>query len=271
LRPGPWLPFERDTIVAYVVVTMLALIFVPFRRIRLWGLLLIAVVSGLSAQRHLRMSPILMAPMAAAILDAIVTRVRPRIGHLPDRRWSIGLAASVGVGVFMMWIGSFSEAFELHDRSSMSIGNALWVIRANGLHGRIWNDFNWGGAVLWALPESQVACDGRNVTAYSSDTLRRNMLLGDERDPLATVEQSGAELVLLSTNDPSLKALRSKYAQIFCDNVVCLLSSRPEFVALAKAGLRVPKSPVPATAFFALPGRPFLELKPEAAGSAARE
>lgn len=42
--------------------------------------------------------------------------------------------------------------------------NAVIFMKKHKLNGKIFNEFNWGGYLLWYLPESQVAIDGRTAT-----------------------------------------------------------------------------------------------------------
>lgn len=41
---------------------------------------------------------------------------------------------------------------------------AMAYMKAHGLRGRIFNEFDWGGYLAWALPDSRTAIDGRTAT-----------------------------------------------------------------------------------------------------------
>jgi hypothetical protein len=124
-------------------------------------------------------------------------------------------------------------------------------MRANGFCGNVWNDYDWGGFLIWAAPGSRVACDGRHTLAYSPETIVRNINFGfTEEDPLQTVTDSGAELVLLPHSHSAIQRLALRYTPLYCDSDACLLSSRPEHIAKAREELMVPKEPLHPSDFF---------------------
>jgi len=60
-------------------------------------------------------------------------------------------------------------------------------------------------------------------------------------DPALTVQQYGAELVLLPPSDPALRRLAQVYGTVYCDPGACLLSKVPEHLERLRHGLRLPR------------------------------
>jgi hypothetical protein len=221
------------------------------RRLSLWLLLLLGVVAGFSANRNLRIAPILITPAVAAGLarldEVLGISASPRVRLLPVLSGALLLAFAAPL------LGSGARLFDFLDYTATNPGTALWVMRRNQLSGRLWTDFNWGGTVLWALPDVQVNCDGRNVSAYSEPLLRASMLFGEARDPVGVVEGYGADMVLVPRAYPSLLAFTPKYALLYCDEEACLLSRLSDQQARARAGLVLPRRKVLASELFAPP------------------
>ncbi|ATB27778.1 hypothetical protein [Melittangium boletus] len=234
---------EKVALVLLALSLLLALVFLPFRRLRLWMLLVLAVGTSLSASRHLRMAPLLLAPVVAVSLEAALARVKTlRMDRLDAL--AVKLSGVLALALLALWALRVPEALGFIEWPFRNPANAIAVMRLNGLSGRVWNDFDWGGLLLWAAPDSRVACDGRHVMAYSGEMIATNINLGyDKKDPLATVERYGTELVLLRRDDPALPRLTSRFTVLYCDEDACLLSRRPEDIALLREGkLRRPEN-----------------------------
>ncbi len=244
--------FEKDALVLMGFVLLLALALLPVWRVRLWSLLAIGILASVSANRHLRMAPILLAPALAASLGYAVERVGWSLRQTIERA-TLVLSAAAILFFANAWLRHAETGLRLVDQKRMDPGAALWVMRANELTGKVWNDFNWGGLLVWAIPEARVACDGRNVTAYSERVLEECIPFESEPEPVDLLTRYGAEVVLLPAHHPALKKLASRYVPLYCDAIACVLSSRPQDAERARAGLRLPPGEIHASDFFSLP------------------
>ncbi|WP_434382340.1 hypothetical protein [Melittangium boletus] len=236
-------PTEKVALGLLAVSVLLALAFLPRRRLGLWLLLVLAVGTSLSASRHLRMAPLLLAPVVAVSLEAMFARMKSvRLERLDAL--AVKLAGVLAVGFLALWGLRVPEALSFIEWPFRNPSNAIAVLRLNGLSGRLWNDFDWGGLLLWAAPDSRIACDGRHVMAYSGQMISTNIRMGvDGVDPLVTLERYGTELVLLRRDDPALPRVVTRFKPLFCDEDACLLSRRPEDIALRESGrLRLPEN-----------------------------
>lgn len=255
-----WLPLwrfaelnsvERIALVLLGLTLLAAAWLLRRRQLRFWFLLSLAVATSLMASRHLRMAPILLAPVVAMVLEqgALRLRLTSLLGRIEPR--VAPLAALIGGACSILWASSLPGSLKLMDQPVPSPANAIAVMRLNGIKGNVWNDFDWGGILLWAAPDSKVACDGRHLAAYSGAMIAANIRLGiDARDPLAVAQGFGADLVLLHPRDPALPRLRKVYHPLYCDRDACLLSRRPADLALLEHGLRVPRVSLSSSDFF---------------------
>lgn len=261
-RLGELVPAEKLALVLLGLTVLAALLFLPRRRLRLWVLLVLAVGTSVSASRHLRMAPILLAPVVAALAEAALARVKGfRLERLDAL--AVKLSGVLAVALLGLWAVRVPEALKFIEWNFLNPSNAIAVMRLNGLSGNVWNDFDWGGLLLWTAPDSRVACDGRHVMAYSGEMIRANIDLGhDARDPLKVLEHFKADMALLRTDDPALHRLSQRYTVLFCDQEACLLSKRPEHIALYKEGkLKLPATLMFTSEFFDSPAGPDAALR----------
>jgi hypothetical protein len=108
-----------------------------------------------------------------------------------------------------------------------SPANAIAFMKTHHLSGHIWNDFDWGGDLMWALPESRIACDGRSITAYSDEFLKRCIPFGyGKENPLEILKSYSVDFVVLPPQNPAVTELSKSWATLFCDSSVCLFSKK---------------------------------------------
>lgn len=231
---------EEVTFAALVALAVGAPLFVPARQLRRWALILVGLGLCLTATRHTRLAPILLAPAVAYVLERAL---RDRDARL---QWLLpAVAAVVTTGAVVTLASNLDLALSFQEPPVASPATAITVMLANDLQGDVWNDYDFGGTLLFAAPKNRVAVDGRYLHAYSYALLQRAITLGrSQLDPLQVVRASGASLVLLARNDPALSSLRLGYTPLFCDDQVCLLSNDPEHLRKLDAGLLVPERPV---------------------------
>ncbi len=105
------------------------------------------------------------------------------------------------------WGRGFSEAALLHQTARIFPADAVAAIRREGLVGPLYNPFDWGGYLIFALPELPVSMDGRAALhgdrriARSLDTWSARP--GWERDS----ELAAARVVLGPTGSALIAAL----------------------------------------------------------------
>ncbi len=87
---------------------------------------------------------------------------------------------------------------------------AVRFIEQNHLHGRLFNDYGWGGYLMWRMPEMQVAIDGRANNVHDQDHVERAWKTwrgkpGWQNDP----ELNAADIVIGRIDYPLTDLLRN--------------------------------------------------------------
>ncbi len=108
---------------------------------------------------------------------------------------------------------------------------AVKFVKANQLPGPLYNDFDWGGFLLWSLPRLPVTIDGR-TNVHGDDRLERSLNSwqgnqGWKSDP----DLLRARLVIANKRRPLVEFLRAdpRYKIVYEDGIAVV------FVAVNKA------------------------------------
>lgn len=122
-----------------------------------------------------------------------------------------GLAAFVIVAVLaLVWIvppqwGVTSESLEAERRENYPV-EAVEAIRAGGWPGPLYNDYNWGGYLIWALPEHKVSLDGR-TPVHGSERILASLNTWAGRPSWAGDPELERARLVVSNLDVALAAL----------------------------------------------------------------
>ncbi len=107
----------------------------------------------------------LMALSAAALLPPhgsfARSKTRVRGFHLTLPRLASVGALVIGTAAFIVWTKGLSEASLENAVGEVFPVQAVAAIKARGLNGPMFNDYDWGGYLMWALPDVKVSIDGR--------------------------------------------------------------------------------------------------------------
>jgi hypothetical protein len=127
--------------------------------------------------RHMRNIPfflIISLPLSAELLAEGFERVKNRLSQPFLSRKSANFAGAVAVGAMLVWLGpehlqhviqSGTRPAEFFRNTSYPIEAVEWVQTHRELVGkRLYNDYAYGGFLLWWLPEEKIFIDGRMPT-----------------------------------------------------------------------------------------------------------
>jgi hypothetical protein len=93
-------------------------------------------------------------------------------------------------------------------RQNMPV-DAVAYIRDNSPPGRLFNSYNWGGYLLWELPEYPVFIDGR-TDLYNDEVIDQWLqVVRAEPGWQQTLDRWGVRLILLEPGMPVVAHLRS--------------------------------------------------------------
>jgi hypothetical protein len=177
--------------------------------------------------------------MLAAL--AVLSSSRPLDGYLQDLRfhkWQVAAAALLLVPVLLaVWFLTRSG-----DRAEPVLAEkyptqAVAFVRQQGYRGPLYNDFDWGGYLIWTLPELPVAMDGR-TNLHGDERIDRAMATwlgqpGWEDDP----ELARANVVIARVGLPLTANLRRdpRFDLVHEDDVACVFVARTPAPAVTSA------------------------------------
>ena len=169
----------------------------------LWiGLIAPFTVLGLAHQRLLPYAAIILAPVVAALLPAVLHRPATAA---PLIRRSVAVVAVLA----MLLVGSLVAVAAAPRAPDLAAYPAAAVPLLRDQPGNLLNEYDWGGYLIFAAPEHPTFVDGRGAALYPASVIgefaRAVGLRPGYRDVL---DARGIELVLLRPDRPLAVALR---------------------------------------------------------------
>ena len=167
LHPPNWTAWYNWPMIALGVT---AIVCVIKRRFPLWDVLLLAcgLFFALRMQRDLW--------FGVLTASAVIINRRGDAGE-----WRIGLKPLAGVALAAIALVSFAWEAGLSQGKTVTIAHAetypvraVEIIRERKLPGPMFNNFDWGGYLIWELPEYPVSIDGR-TNLYGEARLVRSI------------------------------------------------------------------------------------------------
>jgi hypothetical protein len=205
-----------------IAAILAALLFIPRARLpRTEGLLLVICTAGaLKTQELIPLYAVAAAPLLAQL-------ARESLGRLgtwrPTVVQSAGLILAAGALVARP-VASLSPASYNQELAGLYPAGAVAYIERQQLPGPMWNDFNWGGYLLTALPRLPVLVDSR-TEMYGDAFLHRYLAVANGREPAhAMFAQYGIRLAVIPPDSPLAGELRadSAWAEPYHDSVAAV-------------------------------------------------
>jgi hypothetical protein len=147
----------------YVVLLLFlaAAIAVGWRRERrlLWPMLL--AIASVLAFHSVKDCWFLAVVSAAALADGWHWDASKQARPLPTRyRLAVAIWVAAALFVGFRYYGVSNDFLEIQVDGNFP-APAAWYVEQHHLRGPLYNDFNWGGFLIWRLPDLPVAIDGR--------------------------------------------------------------------------------------------------------------
>ncbi len=206
----------------------------PRKKLDLFKLSLL-VIASVVAYRTMRDAWFICLPAAACVADLFArAECEPSVSNwfaASKRAWleAAGVAAAVTV-----LLALFANATDFNQRgfdSAISNGypvNAVNFLRRNPVPGPLYNNLNWGGFLMWYMPDYPVAIDGRNdlygddldKVFYECETARKSYATDPYLDESGVVLlESKLPLAKILTIDPRFRLLyHDEIATVFARN-----------------------------------------------------
>lgn len=191
------------------------------RRFRLFesGVFLFAVVLSFRSQRDVW----LIAVVAAAILASTIAGRDKNLIPLPRFAATLAtIAAALAILAGFRAMKVNETALDAQVANIMPV-RAVEAIRAKNYAGPLYNDFNWGGYLIWAL-RMPVSIDGR-TNLYGNERMDRSIATWNaEPDWASDPELKSAGLVIGPVKAPLTQMLRmdSHYRLVYEDKVAAV-------------------------------------------------
>ncbi len=195
-----------------IVLALMAVVVSIRRGLRIWDLLLLAsgCLFSMRMQRDLWYGV-----LAASAVIVQSGRERPESRRLISAWTIFGMSALAAALISIAWqlVLSKGKTIAMVHEETYPV-KAVEFIREQRLPGPLFNTFDWGGYLIWALPERPVSMDGR-TNLYGEERLIRSMDTwsaepGWENDPdlqkshliIAPKKRSGKELAEALKSSP---------------------------------------------------------------------
>ncbi|MCS6851840.1 MAG: hypothetical protein NZ700_11805 [Gemmataceae bacterium] len=213
-----------------VVLASWGVVAVLRRRSLFAGLLLAA---GMAAFLHSRRDLwLLVLASVAAVLAAPARPASAGPAPVPALRWHRIAFGAVVAGLFVV-LGSLRgltpDRLEAALASRYPVGAAAWL-QEQTIPGPLYNDFDWGGFLIWRLPRLPVCIDGR-TNLHGDARLRRNLdVWSNVADPFSDPDLAQARVVLGPATAPLTAQLRQEpdFRVVYDDGLATVLVRKSE-------------------------------------------
>ena len=235
----PW-PIEHFGFVALFFAALACLV-LNARNTRSWAYMLFAG-SLYMAVSHVRWVPlfsVFAAPVLAMGLKGVLER-------LEERSWP--KAAVVVFAVFLTVIlaskhlspsGAFVPNMGLGLKEGKFPEGTVAYMKKEGLRGNLYNEYVFGGYLIYELPEVKVFIDGRTPTVYSSYFFWTSRLAEDHGRWKRLEEEHKIDMVLVKLESDLCSKLREDkdWAPVSFDDVAILYLKKDKFPSKTSAAL----------------------------------
>ncbi|MEY3882549.1 MAG: hypothetical protein RIQ94_3345, partial [Pseudomonadota bacterium] len=170
------------------------------------------------------------------VISAIIIIASSRPAPLIDNRFKIKKAqmivAAVIVGLVVIFFVHTRKLTEngLNAAVAKSYPTAaVEIIKTRGYSGPLYNHYNWGGYLIWQLPELLVSMDGRG-NAYGDEKIVRSIKIWNgARDWADDAELAQSKLIIADVNMPLASLLRfdKRFDLVYEDDMTVLFIAKP--------------------------------------------
>jgi len=198
------------------------------REVRPFPLLLLAAGAFLSFRAR---RDIWFVVIAAAALIATFRSPKAVADRFALTKRRVFLVTAVVVAVLVI-VGRVRNISERHLESALAEKYpvaAAAVVEERAYPGPLYNHFNWGGYLIWRLPNLPVAMDGRSNLHGEERTKRSLKTWAGIRTWVSDPELAAARLVIAQAEYPlaSLLRLDPRFELVYEDDIAAIFVARP--------------------------------------------
>ena len=219
----------------------------PFRLVFDWIMLGLLLAATFTLGRQQTVSPFLLLLLAtgafvafrarrdvwvvvtASVVILAISRARSvtRGAALGAARMALVAILALGVAVGLALTRASSSRLEAAVAEAFPVGAAAFV-EQQGYRGRIYNDYNWGGYLMWRLPALDVTLDGRNPVHGDARIWRSIRTFGGAPGWASDQELITADIVIADVNSALASLLRTdgRFKLAYEDRVAVVFENR---------------------------------------------
>jgi hypothetical protein len=181
------------------------------------GLLLLALYFSLTYTRLVFFAAIIITPLLAERI-----KILPHYQQHKEKAWlnAVILLVVIG-GMFAGW----PRPGELQDKvAAMFPVKASDYLKAHSVRGRVFNEYIWGGYLIWNNPDLPVFIDGRGDIFDAKGIFRDYVDANELRNTFAIFDKYGIDYILYPSNSPLSEMLKNTagWKLEYSDEVSCL-------------------------------------------------
>lgn len=232
LRP---LSFSSLTPWAVLALALWAMFRLGWRRLEQPTLLLLLMIGIALAFRSNR--DVWFLAITSVTVLALMSAGKPRVGEITAApRWAVHASAVLLTCLALLGRGYQAGLTNTALQSAVA-GRypvaAAQVIEARGYAGPLFNHFDWGGYLIWRLPQLPVSMDGRTNIYGPAGLARHSAVWGGSRGWAQDRELEAAGLVIANLDQPLCELLRfdQRFELVYEDNVAAVFIARQRLQA----------------------------------------
>jgi hypothetical protein len=142
-----------------------------------------------------------------------------------DQRRNNAVALAI---LLCLFIASVPRHSRYQNPATYPVG-AVAYMKTNGIHGRVFHEYVWGGYLIWHTPESKVFIDGRWDPYAATGVCKDYWAAVSGESPQAVLDKYQVEYVLMPPDSPLVKFLKNGpgWAVRYSDQTSVLLQRSP--------------------------------------------
>lgn len=241
---GEWLApdMQREFFFRYYLISIIFLVSLPRLRIDWTNRLLLVfwVNASLSHGRYISMASVFLVPLLAQIGNQLIDRLplrdkKPSKNELMLSPYS-GLIATVGLFIILFGASTFQSPLRPFMTAIIQVNpethpiEAVKYLNSTPLPGKMFNKYNWGGYLIYALQPSQpVFIDGR-ADMYGEELFTEySKVAGIDKDIETILKKHEVNWVIYPHDTPLVRYLLagSRWSQIYQDEETSVLLRKP--------------------------------------------
>jgi hypothetical protein len=164
------------------------------------GLMILALYYCLTYIRFIFLAGILAPPIFAKRLKLMTPYDRDSDRWLPN---AVALAI-----LLCLFIGSVPRQSSYRNPVKYPV-DAVAYMKSNGIQGRVFHEWLWGGYLIWHAPEMKVFIDGRGDPYGTTGVFKDYLSATSDENPEAVLDKYRVEYVLMPADSPLVNFLKS--------------------------------------------------------------